>query len=461
MGRNAENLQAARYNRIVRLRLAPLAGLLAFLAAGTTASLGQQPPAPPPPTVPEASSSSKPQQNDPSEQQEQQKAIEDASNDRAALVKNLEAFLKQYPQSAQRPQIYRALVESCLQLRDFPRTLDYSERLVALNPNDISNTVLTIQLLDRYGDTAGYRRAVFYCSRVLEYVEHQSTADKSKRVSVEDWENSKKRDRGNLLLERGGLYQKLKDLPNAQKDFEDSYALLPSASAAEHLGELAEMRNDLNGAILQYARAFALTDGSASPSRAELRKKLGNAWRLAHGSEDGLGDYLLHTYDDVLSASSAKPSRNPGAKEPYDFTLRRVADGSPVHFGDAKGKIVVLNFWATWCGPCRSLEPLFDRVATRYAGRPDVIFYALNCDDDESLVPPYLTAEKFKTAAVYADGLDKMFRIENFPTTLVLDRSGKIAFRADGFEPESFEKSLTEAIEHIDQSAPPTTASAH
>jgi thiol-disulfide isomerase/thioredoxin len=459
---------AARYNTIVALRsISAFAILLACWApVAPLLACGQQFAGFVPQAAPGASlSAARPQQSDSTEQLALQKAIDDASNDRAALVKNLEAFLKQYPQSSRRPQIYRALVESCLQLRDFPHAVDYAERLVALNPEDISNTVLTIQLLDRYGDTAGYRRAVFYCSRVLEYVDHQSPADKSKRVSVEEWESSKNRDRSNLLLMRGGLYQKLHDLPNAQKDLQASYVIVPTASAAEQLGELAEMRNDLNAAILEYARAFALTEGgNASPARADLRKKLGNVWRLAHGSEDGLGDYLLRAYDDVVANGTARPPRNPGAKDPYDFTLRKVSDGSAVRFADAKGKIVVLNFWATWCGPCRALEPLFDRVAAHYQGRTDVVFYAMNCDDDESLVQPYLAEEKYKTPAVFADGLERVFRIENFPTTLVLDRTGKIAFRADGFEPGTFEKSLSDAIEHIDQpttTATDTSASAH
>jgi len=435
------------------VRLSFFLAFIALAVPGVTWSQDASPPQGAPGVPPPGS----PERPDVVEQQALQKAIESASNDRAALVKNLETFLKQYPQSAQRVQIYRALVEACMQLRDSTRAVDYAERLVALNPDDISNTVVTIQLLDRYGDIAGYRRAVFYCSRVLEYVDHQAPADKSKRVSVEEWESSKNRDRSNLLQVRGGLYQKLHDAENAQKDFEASYALAPTSSAAEHLGELAETRNDLNGAILEYARAFALADGASnSPSRADLRKKLGNAWRLAHGSEDGLGDYLLRTIDDLAANNARKSARNPAAKDPYDFTLRKVADGSSVRFADAKGKIAVLNFWATWCGPCRALEPLFDRVAGHYVGRGDVVFYAMNCDDDESLVQPYLAAEKFKTPALFADGLERVFRIENFPTTLVLDRTGKIAFRADGFDAVGFEKNLTEAIDHIDQVAPAT-----
>jgi thiol-disulfide isomerase/thioredoxin len=397
-----------------------------------------------------------------SEQQELQKTIEEASNDRAALVKNLEGFLKKHPQASQRPQIYRALVESSLQLRDFPRAVDYSERLVSLNPEDVSNTLLTIQLLDRYGDAAGYRRAVFYCSRVLEYVDRTSQSDKSPRVSPEDWETSKKRDRSSLLLVRGGLYRKLNDIPNAKKDFEASYALIPNATSADRLGEIAELNKDLSAAIQQYARAFALTDGlNGAPSRTDVRKKIGNVWRLAHGSEDGLGDCLLHAFDTTTAASTpAKPSRNPDGKEPYDFVLRKVTDGSPIRLSEARGKILVLTFWATWCGPCRELEPHFDKIAAHYMARTDLVFYALNCDDDESLVLPFLQEEKPKTPTLFADGLERLFGIVSFPTTVILDRTGKIAFRVDGFDPEGFERSLVQAIERTAQPAGESSPSA-
>src|SRR5215469_15785028 len=112
---------------------------------------------------------------------------------------------------------------------------------------------------------------------------------------------------------------------------------------------------------------------------------------------------------------------------------------------------------STWRQPCRAMEPHFDRIAQRYAGRNDVLFYSLNCDDDEALVIPYLEGEKPKTTALFADGLDKFLQVYSFPTTLIMDRAGKISFRTEGFDYESVEKLLTEAIERTMQSAPTTS----
>jgi len=257
----------------------------------------------------------------PSPEQELQQAISNSGNDRAALVRNLEAFLKEYPDSRQRPQIYRALVEACLQLRDNTRAAAYAERIVALSPDDISMTILTIQLLEGNGDEAALRRATNYATRVLEFVEHSSSGEKSPKISQEEWAMERKRDRMSVLALRGRLELKLKDTVAAQKDFEASYAILPGATAAEQLGEIAEMKKDLNGAIQQYARAFAWADATnGAAGRREIRQKLGNVWRLAHGSDDGLGEYLLRTYDEVSPSSmSAKPRKNADAREPAGF----------------------------------------------------------------------------------------------------------------------------------------------
>ncbi len=424
-----------------------------FLCAAASSLCGQAPAQdeknqnPLPPSSKAAASGQTAPAKQSSPEVELQQAINSSGNDRAALVRNLEAFLKEYPDSQQRPQIYRALVEASMQLQDNARAASYAERIVALSPDDISMTILTIQLLEQNGDEAALRRATNYATRVLEFVEHSSSA-KSPKVSQEEWTAEKNRDRMSVLTMRGRLELKLKDTVAAQKDLTASYAVLPSATAAEQLGEIAELKKDSNGAIQQYARAFALADAAnGNASRREIRQKLGNVWRLAHGSDDGLGDYLLRTYDDASRASiAAKPRKNADVHEIADFTLRRAPQGTTFPLKDTRGKVLVVNFWATWCGPCHVLEPSFARVAADFQRNPEVFFLAANCDEDESLVAPYLAADKPRTAVVFADGLDRFFTVNSFPTVMVIDRAGKIAYRSDGFEPDTFEANLEAAV---------------
>ena len=388
-------------------------------------------------------SSAKPPNTD----EELQRALSDAGSDRAALVRNLEGFVQKHPDYPNRTSIYRAIVEASLQLKDNARAAEYSERMVSLNPNDISILLLTIELLERQEDAAGFRRAVSYSTRILDLVEHMSPSERSQRVSTEQWEEQKKSDLANTHFLRGDLYFKLKDYDAARKDLETSYAIFPSAGASLRLGETAELQKDLNTAIQEYARAFALAEGkSASVSREEIRKKIGNVWRLAHGSENGLGEYLLNTYDAVTRPALKNTARNEGAKEFSEFTLRKASSGAPYPLKDTKGKVVVLNFWATWCGPCHALEPLFAHVAADFRDFHEAIFLSANCDEDEALVAPYLQKDKVATEVVLADGLDGLFSVHSFPTVIVIDRQGKIAFRSDGFQPDTFERDLSSAL---------------
>jgi thiol-disulfide isomerase/thioredoxin len=377
--------------------------------------------------------------------EELQQTINAAGNDRAALVRNLEAYLLKYPESPQRPQIYRALVEASLQLRDVNRGADYAERIVALTPEDMSITLVAIQLLQRTGDEAAVRRAVNYAGRVLTFVAKTATDDKPSKMSPAEWAQARARDRSSILQLRGDLYLKLKDTAAAQKDFAASYGELPSAGAAEKLGEVAELSKDLPGAIKQYARAFALADGSNTVSRREIRQKIGNVWRLAHGSEDGLGEYLLQNYDEVAQAATPTVKKNAGAREIFEFTLRKAPDGAPFPLANTKGQVVVVSFWATWCGPCRALEPQFERVASRFRGNDQITFLEANCDDDESQVAPYLEEIKPRVPVVFADGLDRLLGVNDLPTVVIIDRRGKVTYRAEGFGEETFERDLVTA----------------
>jgi thiol-disulfide isomerase/thioredoxin len=398
---------------------------------------------------------------------ELQKTIADAGNDRGALVRNLERYLQRFPDAPRKAGVFRALVESCEQVQDDACALKYSEELIALRPDDSEIMMLAVGLLQKQGDDASLTRASGYVSRVLDRIDKTTAAEKPPRVSPAEWQQHHDELRAALYNLRGQIEKSQHDDAAAEKDLRMSYAVQRNAVAAEQLGEIAELRRDYATAAQEYLLAFVLPeDGPVGKvNRREIRKRLGNVWRQLHGSEEGLGAAVLAQYDllgavPVLGAGAAAngaAAGNKNAKDVYAFVLRKL-DGSSVPLAAERGKVLVLSFWATWCGPCRELEPQFVQVAKNYAGNGDIVFYAVNTDEDETLVAPFLSHAKWDVPVVYADGLDEFAKVQSLPTVLIVDRAGKITYRINGYPPEGFAENLTNGIQAAVGTTPSTAA---
>jgi thiol-disulfide isomerase/thioredoxin len=423
-----------------------------LLACASAFPARAQTTAPPPSSKPQAPPQEEPQKKGPDYEAELQKAISDAGNDRAAIVRNLLDYLKRFPEAPRKADIYRALVDSYQKLNDSASAADFAERYIAIHPEDSEMMLQAVELLEKLGDDHSLVKAVGYLTRIIDRVEKLTPADKPARLSQEEWQSKHTKSLASLYLYRGQLEFEQHSYDVAKKDLDASYLLQPVAITAQRLGEIAELQKDLPAAISNYLNAFDLPENGpgGAVDRHEIRQKLGNVWRLAHGSDAGLGDAILAAFDKAVEPHRETPTvmtvgRNKDAKEPFAFILRRL-DGSSAPLAPLKGKILVLNFWATWCGPCRALEPQFARVMSDFAPRSEVAFFALNIDEDETRVQPYVQREKMTVPVLFADGFDDFLGVRSLPTVLVLDRAGKIVYRVDGFNADEFIASLTAAI---------------
>lgn len=383
------------------------------------------------------------------------RAIEASAGSPTEFLKNLEAYLQQYPLSIRRNEIERELYKTAVEQRDQNRSITYAEKIVVSNQKDVEVlTALVTKLRERRG-AGDLQKALVYAEKLVKELESIVSAGvRPRRLSQAQWNDRKEKGMASVYLLRGQVQSDLNNDSAAQSDLQKSFRLSKLAGSALALGELAEKKREVEQALDYYAQAFviALVTNEEVDNK-QLRRRLGQLYTAKFGSENGLGDRVLKAYDTYTKereehyAKLEGPNLNTGMTDPLQFRLTKL-DGGQIRLADYRGKVIVVNFWATWCGPCLTEMPLLEKAMEKYKDDKDVVFLALSTDEERDDVAPFVRQHKFKLPFAFAESLDVLYRVNSIPTTLIFNRSGEISFRQAGFNTrEDFVAKLSERIE--------------
>ncbi len=407
-------------------------------------------PAPSPTPAPSAAIPTPPEE----ESRALDEAFDSASGNPQKLIHDLEKFLARYPESPRREQVLRTIYKQALQAND-PRTATvYAEKLLERSPEDPDLLATLVNLLDRESDAASRAKAVYYSTRFIERAEKAADEPHPSKMPEEEWREMQALVRATGYLMRGKVYAKSGEGEKARADYEKSFAAYPTAQVAERLGDLAAKKGETERAIDYYATALAFPEKAADPTRRDqVRRKLGSLYVAKYHSEKGLGDLILSRYDQLIQALKARfesqDRPNVDARDPFDYVLGRL-NGSELRLADLRGKVVVMDFWATWCAPCRLEGELVERARKGLLNEPDAAFLAVNVDEDRDGVANFVQEERWTIPVVYAQGLDHFLGVHALPTLVIFDRGGCVVFRQEGLEPLHFadtvERKVREAL---------------
>lgn len=126
---------------------------------------------------------------------------------------------------------------------------------------------------------------------------------------------------------------------------------------------------------------------------------------------------------------------NASATPAPDFTLLS-SSGENVRLAEQRGQVVMLNFWASWCGPCRKEMPLLDEMSKRYSAAGFVL-YGVNVEEDNTDAKK-LIKELGVSFPILYDAESKassLYNVDAMPTTVVIDKKGEIRFVNRGYKP--------------------------
>ena len=117
------------------------------------------------------------------------------------------------------------------------------------------------------------------------------------------------------------------------------------------------------------------------------------------------------------------------------FTLVSRA-GQDVSLAQYKGQVVMLNFWASWCGPCRQEMPLLESIYRKY-GKMGFTMIGVNVEPDSNAANEWLKATPVSFPILYDrdSKVSKLYDVAGMPSTVIIDRSGKLRVLHRGYKP--------------------------
>nr|WP_315030140.1 TlpA disulfide reductase family protein [uncultured Chryseobacterium sp.] len=145
------------------------------------------------------------------------------------------------------------------------------------------------------------------------------------------------------------------------------------------------------------------------------------AWLMRQMASTGL-------FNSEISASKSKQV------QPLPSLIVKREDGSLINTSELKGKVIFINFWASWCPPCRAEFPSVQEFYDQYKSHEDMVFLTVNLDDNPILGKDYLKEKNFTVPFITSTGnIPKEFYNGSLPTTVVIDKNGEIRLHHTGF----------------------------
>ncbi|MDO4522901.1 MAG: TlpA disulfide reductase family protein [Eubacteriales bacterium] len=193
------------------------------------------------------------------------------------------------------------------------------------------------------------------------------------------------------------------------------------------------MRNNTKWLLCLAMLSMALLTGCSAKKDTQKETEITDA---IDATEETAGETTLTEETSSVQTTDANDSENAEETKVHvkvpDFEMTLLT-GETVHFSDYEGKKILLNFWATWCGPCVGEMPALEQLAQEYS--EELVILAVNCAEDQGTVSQFIEKNGY-TFPVVMDNEEKIQAvfggISSIPVTAIIDEEGYLVDASTG-----------------------------
>ena len=287
-------------------------------------------------------------------------------------------------------------------------------------------------------DRGDYDRAIAFAERGAAASDHFIDENLSAYQMAGKSQGSYARGRGTAADLIGWARFLKKDYSGAAAKLEESERLSQGQDFANqfHLAELARAQNAPARARNYYLNALALAGGPAPlrqrATQALAALQVSDAGSAPAGGFDVWLEGELNRRRDDRKQAALKSL----VDRPLPALALTTVDGRPFDINTVKGKVVLLDFFASWCGICRAELPQLKAAYAKYQTDPAVAFLLVSIDEDSKRLQRFLGEMKFPfpVARASAEQVERLMGFDNVPATFYVDRSGVVRYQLNGVE---------------------------
>lgn len=290
-----------------------------------------------------------------------------------------------------------------------------------------------------------------YAARAVSIAREKLPGRRPAGITEEEWPETVRMVQGNYLdtygwalYQRGRLGQALTALRQAEE-------MAPDPTIGYHRGMALYRSGQPDSALPRLAAALAAGIEDSSAVRSDLERIYLERFKSLKGLDKLVEGARAELAESRAKAMAVEAGKLVGTPAP-DFTLDDLEAGKRT-LSDCRGRVVVLDFWAEWCGPCHKSLPLLQKVHQAYRGRGAEI-WGINLDEPAQMERARRTISglglefPMLSGGKMGVGLDRAYQVTGIPTTFVIDKHGIIRFRHIGYR-DNLDQLVSKNIEEL------------